>query len=81
MREHGAGCKPESDHSDMPYGALMLQALAASMKCSEIMLMQPIEIVSSWVPVVRSGSQYILGCRRGFAGSLSVCRTRQQSRI
>jgi hypothetical protein len=36
--EHGAGVSPLRAHSDTPYGALMLVALAASMKCSDIML-------------------------------------------
>jgi hypothetical protein len=36
--EHGAGVSPLRAHSETPYGALMLVALAASMKCSDIML-------------------------------------------
>jgi hypothetical protein len=38
---HGAGCKPVSAHSDVPYGEFIEVALAASMKCSEMILMQP----------------------------------------
>lgn len=42
----GAGVRPVSAHSEVPNGALMEQALAASMKCSEIMF-----IVHSFVEV------------------------------
>ena len=38
---HGAGWSPVKAHSEMPYGALIEQALAASMKCSEMMFIQP----------------------------------------
>lgn len=43
-REHltsvqGAGCRPESAHSEIPKGALMDVLFAASMKCSEMIFM------------------------------------------
>lgn len=39
---HGAGRNPVSAHSDIPWGALIEVLFAASTKCSEMMLMQPI---------------------------------------
>lgn len=35
---HGAGVRPESAHSETPYGEFMAVLLAASRKCSLMML-------------------------------------------
>lgn len=39
--EQAAGVKPESVHSETPYGAFMDVELAASIKCSDMTLMTP----------------------------------------